>query len=143
MMRVLAATALIVASFLAPAPPARASDADILSLRERIRAAAGAKDRVALDGLLAENFFHQRDGGRTDLRGERVALLVSGEPTIETAAEDELQLVLFGDSTATAMGTSRIRDPETSRLVAYRWLAVYARLEGRWRLAASEAHRAR
>ena len=135
--------ALLVASLLAFAPPAAASDADILSLREHIRAAAAAKDRAALDGLLAENFFHQRDGGRTDLKGERVALLLAGEPSIETADEDELQLVLFGDTAATATGTSRIRDPETSRLVAYRWLAFYARLDGRWRLAASEAHRAR
>ena len=82
--------ALLVASLLAFAPPAAASDADILSLREHIRAAAAAKDRAALDGLLAENFFHQRDGGRTDLKGERVALLLAGEPSIETADEDEL-----------------------------------------------------
>ena len=139
MRRLLAAAALLLALGL----PACASDSDILGLRERIRAAAHAKDRAALEGLLADSFFHQRDGGRTDLRAERIALLVSGEPSIETADEDELQLVLFGEATATATGTSRIRDPETSRLVAYRWLAVYARLDGRWRLAASEAHRAR
>jgi hypothetical protein len=134
---------LAAAVLLALAAPAAAADADILQLRERIRAAAGARDKAALDALLAENFFHQRDGGRTDLKGERVALLASGEPTIETVAEDELQLALFGEAAATATGVSRIRDAETSRLVSYRWLAVYARIDGRWRLAASEAHRAR
>lgn len=125
------------------AGPAFASDADVLALRERVREAAARRDRGALEALLADSFLHVRDGGRIDLKGERVALLASGEPTIETATEDELAIALHGEETATATGVTRIRDPETSRLVAYRWLAVYTRIGGRWRLAASEAHRAR
>lgn len=139
----ISAKAVCVAAAVFWALPATAGDADILGLRERIRAAAASKDRTVLEQMLADNFTHQREGGRTDLKRERIELLVSGEQSIETASEDELVIADYGENTASASGLSRIRDPETSRLVSYRWLAVYARIGGRWRLATSTAHRAR
>src|SRR5215207_10016296 len=72
-----------------PAPNADAAvHAEILGLREKVRIAA-AKDKSALERLYADNFSHIRNSGRMDLRGDRIALLLSGASSIDTAPEDE------------------------------------------------------
>ena len=115
---------------------------EILATREHIRAAAAAKDRAALDALYAEHFNHVRsETGRTDLKGERIDLLLSGESTIETAPEDELTVEVYGPQAAAAFGVSPIKEA-SGRMAAFRWLAVYVRDGDRWRLALSQAGRA-
>jgi ketosteroid isomerase-like protein len=124
------------------APAAGASAAqEILALRERIRAAAAAKDRAALEALYADNFMHMRDSGRADLKAERIALLLAGEPAIETAPEDGLAIQVYGGSTAVATGSSPIRDGATGKPAQFRWVVVYFRGEAGWQVALSQASR--
>jgi hypothetical protein len=115
---------------------------EILDLRERIRAAALARDAAALGVLYADAFRHLRDSGRADLKEDRIALLVKGEPTIETAPDQGVEITLHGGATAIATGTSSVGTPP-GKPVPFRWLAVYVKEDGRWRLALSQASRVR
>lgn len=114
---------------------------EVLELREKLRALIVARDRVALDRLYDPNFVHLRDSGRTDLKAERMKLVLSGEQTIETGAEEGVSVQFFEPSTAIATGVTRIRDPGTGRPTPFRWLVVYAKSEAGWRVAASQASR--
>jgi ketosteroid isomerase-like protein len=127
----------------APRPPATAASAtqEVLALRETIRAAVAKKDKAALEALYLENFMHLRDSGRADLKPERIALLLSGEETIETAPEENVAVHIYGAATAVATGASQIKDPATKRPAAFRWVVVYARGENGWQVALSQASR--
>ena len=114
---------------------------EILALREKIRAAAAAKDKAALQALYLDNFAHLRDSGRVDLKAERIALILSGEPAIETAPEEDVDVRVYGASTASATGGSAIKDPGTGRNVKFRWLVVYVKTDAGWRVALSQASR--
>jgi Domain of unknown function (DUF4440) len=115
--------------------------AEILKLRETIRAAVTAQDRPALERFYADNFSHIRDSGRMDLKGDRIALLLSGASAIETAPEDELEVQSYGSGAAAAIGVSRIVDGGTDRPAPFRWLTVYVRDGAAWRVALSQASR--
>lgn len=139
---VLAAAPLAAAAQTAPRAPSaeRSATQEVLALREHIRAAIAKKDRAALEAAYAENFMHLRDSGRADLKGERIALLLSGEQTIETAPEDGLAVQVYGPSAAVATGASPIREA-AGRTAAFRWLVVYVKGETGWQVAASQASR--
>ena len=124
-----------------PDPAEAALEREILGLREKVRGAVAAKDRAALEALYLDNFSHLRDTGRADLKGERIALLLSGASTIETAPEDQVAVQGYGPSTAAATGLSRIQDPATGRAAPFRWLTVYVKDGGTWRIALSQASR--
>jgi ketosteroid isomerase-like protein len=140
---VLAASSSAAFAQTAPRPPSTAASAtqEVLALREAIRAAIAKKDKAALEALYADNFMHLRDSGRADLKGERIALLLSGEETIETAPENGVAVQVYGTSTAVATGASPIKDAGTGRSAMFRWLAVYVRAEDRWQVALSQASR--
>jgi Domain of unknown function (DUF4440) len=133
------------AAFAQTATPATAAAAsatqEVLALRERIRAAVAKKDKAALEALYADNFMHLRDSGRADLKPERIALLLSGEQTIETAPEEGIAVQVYGPATAVATGASPIKDPATRRAVMFRWVTVYVRGEAGWQVALSQASR--
>ena len=114
---------------------------EILALREKVRTAVAAKDKAALEALYEPNFMHLRDSGRADLKPERIGLLLSGEPTIETAPEEGVSVQAFGPATAVATGVSRIKDPASGRPAAFRWLVVYVKTDSGWRVALSQASR--
>lgn len=116
--------------------------AEILNMREKIRAAVAAKDRAALERFYAENFSHIRDSGRMDLKDDRIALLLSGASTIETAPEDAFSVQSYGPGAAAAIGVSRVTDGATDRAARFRWLTVYVKDGAEWRVALSQASRA-
>jgi len=114
---------------------------DILALRESVRAAVAGKDRATLERLYADNFTHLRETGRADVKGDRITLLLSGEATIETAPEDELDVQVYGPATAAATGVSPVPNAATGKPARFRWLVIYAKDEGGWKVALSQANR--
>jgi Domain of unknown function (DUF4440) len=135
-----AAPSLVLAQSAARAPSSPATH-EVLAVREAVRAAVAKKDKAALEALYAENFMHLRDSGRADLKAERIALLLSGEQTIETAPEDGVAVQHYGPTTAVATGTSQINDPASRRAATFRWLVVYVRADAGWQVALSQASR--
>jgi hypothetical protein len=115
---------------------------EVLAFRERLRAAVTAKNKQALDVAFDENFNHLRDSGRVDLKGERIALLLSGESTIETAPEENMVVQVYEPATAAVIGVSPITDRQTGKTARFRWLTVYVKQAEGWRVALSQASRA-
>jgi hypothetical protein len=118
-----------------------AATQEILDLREKIRTAVAAKDRAVLEALYADNYTHLRDSGRIDLKGDRITLLLSGETTIETAPEEGLTVEVYGPGAAAATGVSPIPDPARKKPAPFRWVVVYAKDQGSWKVALSQASR--
>ncbi len=114
----------------------------MLAVREKIRAAVAAKDRPALQAAYADNFMHLRDSGRVDLKAERIALLLSGESTIETAPEENLNVQFYEPATVAITGVSAIKDRQSGRTTRFRWLTVYVKQADGWKVALSQASRA-
>ena len=114
----------------------------ILEFRDRIKAAVTARDRPTLERLYHDGFMHLRDSGRVDHKADRIALLLSGEVTIETAREEQVVVQTFGPSTAVATGVSAIKD-QAGRPTRFRWLTVFVRdALGGWQVVLSQASRA-
>lgn len=120
-----------------PAPDVAALREDVLRFRESLRRAIEGRDAAALAHAYAENFSHIRDAGRIDLKPERVALLLRGEPAIETAPEENMDVQIFSDCAAVVTGESAVRRER------FRWLTVYVRHAGSWQVAISQATRIR
>ena len=132
----------------APGTAAAQSGADadpaprILEFRDRLKGAVTARDRATLERLYHAGFMHLRDSGRVDHKADRIALLLSGEVTIETAREEQVVVQAFGPATAAATGVSAIKDG-AGRPIRFRWLAVFVKDPlGDWRVAVSQASRA-
>ena len=114
---------------------------EALAFREKVRAAIEAKDKRALDAAYADNFSHLRDSGRVDHKGDRIALLLSGEPTIETAPEENLVVEAFEPATVAVVAVSPVKDRQTGAAPRFRWLTVYIKQADGWRVALSQASR--
>ncbi len=114
---------------------------EALAFREKIRVAIATRDKPALEAAYADNFSHLRDSGRVDHKGERIALLLSGEPTIETAPEENLVVEVFEPATVAVVAVSPVKDRETGQSPRFRWLTVYVKQAGGWKVALSQASR--
>jgi ketosteroid isomerase-like protein len=128
----------------AAAQPAADADAAprILEFRDRIKTAVAARDRATLERLYHDGFMHLRDSGRVDLKQDRIALLLSGDVTIETAREEQVVVNAFGPATVAATGVSALKDG-AGKPARFRWLTVYVKDPlGDWRVAVSQASRA-
>ena len=121
----------------AEAPLAR----EALAFREKVRAAIAAKDRPALETAYADNFSHLRDSGRVDHKGDRIDLLLSGEPTIETGPEENMVVEVFEPATVAVVAVSPVKDRQTGQAPRFRWLTVYVKQADGWKVALSQASR--
>ena len=114
---------------------------EALAFRDKIRAAVAAKDKAMLEAAYAANFTHLRDSGRVDHKGDRIALLLAGESTIETAPEENIVVQVFTPATVAVVGVSPVKDRDTGRSPRFRWLTVYVKQADGWRVALSQASR--
>jgi hypothetical protein len=129
-----------------PSGPARRSPEsplvqEALAFREKIRSAIAAKDRPALEAAYADNFNHLRDSGRIDYKGDRIQLLLSGEPTIESAPEENMVVQVFEPATVAVIAVSPVKDRQTGLFPRFRWLTVYVKQDVGWKVALSQASR--
>ena len=113
---------------------------EIIALRTKLVEAIKQRDRRTLDEIYADDFTHTHASGQVDDKAKRVAALVSGEPTIESAHVNMINVRIYKPNTAVAVGQSTIKDTQQN-LTTYRWTIVYVKLKNRWRVAASQATR--
>ena len=100
------------------------------------------RDRKTLERLYADDFTHTHAVGRVDNKAQRIAALVSGDPTIESAEADGVNIRTYGMTTAIVTGQSTIRSQgENQNSTRYRWIAVYVRRVNRWQIVACQATR--
>ena len=115
-----------------------AIEQQVMAAREAVRTAAAAKDAGKLRALYAADFTHTHTTGKVDGRDARIMSLLAGEPVIELARVEELTIRVLHADTAVLTGRSPIqRSDGGARDV--RWMQVYVRMDGEWKLAASHA----
>jgi len=154
--RILSAAALIIAAILlAPAlhsgasahPPTITSEAqrklisgEVAAFRKEVAAAITAKDAKRLARMYAPSFVHTHGSGKTDGKDARIASLLKGDPTIETAPVADLVIRIPNDWVGIATGVSPIKSDD-GKTYDFRWTAVYVREGMGWHVAASHATR--
>ena len=116
-----------------------AVEQQVMAAREGIRAAVAAKDAAKLRALYAADFTHTHTTGKVDGRAARIVSLLAGEPTIELARVEELTIRVLHADTAVLTGRSPIQRSDGGGTRDVRWMQVFVRAEGEWRLAASQA----
>ena len=122
------------------APPIGPAELEVMRFRQEIVDAVKAKDARRLREIYADGFTHTHGSGKVDGKDARIVSVLAGDPSIEMAPADELSIRIYGD-TAVVTGRSPILNVRENRDYDFRWVAVYVRGAGQWRLAASQATR--
>ena len=116
-----------------------AIEQQVMAARESIRAAVAARDAARLRALYAADFTHTHTSGKVDGRDARIVSLLAGEPTVELARVEELTIRVLHADTAILTGRSPIQRMDGAGTRDVRWMQVYVRADGDWKLAASQA----
>jgi ketosteroid isomerase-like protein len=114
---------------------------EVLAARDALAAATQAKDAVRLKALYTDDFTHTHGSGKVDGRDQRIASLLTAEPTIEMAHPDELVVHSYNGNTAIVRGKSPILNMRENQFYQFRWLQTYVRTPTGWKLAVSQATR--
>lgn len=114
---------------------------EVEAFREFIRQAIAKRDVKILRRIYADSFTHTHGSGRIDGKDTRIVSVLAGDPVIETAPAEELLYRVFGDHTIIVTGRSPILNVKENRNHDFRWITVYVKVEGDWRIAASQATR--
>ena len=125
----------------ASSQPIGPMELEIIQFRQAIVDAVKAKDAARLREIYADGFTHTHGSGKVDGKDTRIVAVLAGDPSIEMAPADELSIRAFGADTAIVTGRSPILNVRENRDYDFRWIAVYVRVAGEWRLAASQATR--
>lgn len=111
---------------------------EITTLRQRLVAAIKQRDKKTLESLYAADFTHTHASGQVDDKSKRIAALLLGEPTIESAEVNEINIRVYGKTTAVAVGQSTVKNKDGSQ-AKYRWTTVYFKTKNNWQIVASQA----
>lgn len=122
------------------APPIGPAELEIIQFRQEIVDAVKAKNARRLREIYADGFTHTHGSGKVDGKDARIVSVLAGDPSIEMAPADELSIRVYGD-TAVVIGRSPILNVRENRDDDFRWITVYVKVAGQWRLAASQATR--
>ena len=122
-----------------PQPPVEVEQ-ELKAFRAAMKAAMEAKDAAKLKAMYTDTFTHTHGSGKIDGRDARVISLLTGDPVVEDAPVSELMVRVHGE-TAILSGRSPILNKAENKTYDFRWLQVYVREGGVWKLAASQATR--
>lgn len=114
---------------------------EVLQFREELKGAVDRKDVVRLRAMYADSFTHTHGSGKMDGKDARIVALLAGDPAIENAPVEELSTRVFGADTVIVTGKSPILNKQENKHYDFRWIAVYVKAGGAWKLAASQATR--
>ena len=112
---------------------------EITMLRQKLVEAIERREKKTLESLYAADFTHTQASGQVDDKSKRIAALISGDMTIESANVDEINIRFYGKQTAIAIGQSTIKNKDET--IKYRWTLVYVKPDKKWQIAASQATR--
>jgi hypothetical protein len=122
----------------APAPDLNAVRRELDAFRNDLKRAADAGDIARLRSLIADTFTHKRASGRIDDKEGRIITLLTREPAIETGLVLDDWLSLRGADSAILTARSPLLNRDENRTYDVRWMQVFTKIAGRWRLASSE-----
>lgn len=137
---ILAASATISAQALTQDPKAVQ---EIEAIERQVTDALARRDRVALEGLLAEGFTFIHASGQLDSRKQYLDLAASGALTrqqVEVERNNE-PVRIYDGNTAIRISRPLFRFRQENRESRLRNTVVYVKLAGRWQLATSQSTR--
>ncbi|MDB5381396.1 MAG: hypothetical protein JWO26_1028 [Rhodospirillales bacterium] len=114
---------------------------EVLAFRGNFVTLIANRDAARLRDMFTTSFTHTHGSGQVDGRDARVGQLLSGEPSIETAAAGDMSVRVLSRDTVILSAVSPIMNTSAGRSYGFRWMQVYVRLGGAWHLAASQATR--
>ena len=138
----LASIALICAVFavvLLPSPGLAADDRVALLELDKRYFAAIAGDWVALDTILADEFFYNTASGASLPKAALIAYLKTGAVVLGNSSSEDKQVQLYRD-VGLVTGVTRVKVTLNGeeRLIASRYLHVWSRQSGDWKLVARQ-----
>jgi len=119
-----------------------AAEADVLRADDRRFEAMRTKDWTALDAALADDMTYVHSTARLESKAEHIQNLRAGKPHYRGIAPRDRRARVLGD-VGIVDGVSEMhveRDGKEQRFTV-RYLAVYARRAGEWRLIAWQSTR--
>ena len=122
----------------APTPDLNAVRRELDAFRNDLKRAVDAGDIGRLRSLIADTFTHKRASGRIDDKEGRIITLLTREPAIETGLVLDDWLSLRGPDTAILTARSPLLNRDENRTYDVRWMQVFTKIAGRWRLTSSE-----
>ena len=120
----------------APAPDLNAARRELDAFRNDLKRAAEIGDIARLRALIADTFTHTRASGKIDDKETRIIALLAREPAIETGLVLDDWLSLRG-AEAVLTARSPLLNRDENRTYDVRWMQVFTKTAGRWRLASS------
>jgi hypothetical protein len=112
---------------------------ELLAVERRYDAALLSADMVALEGILAEQFFLNDFMGGVVLRSELLRYLGTGELKFNSIEPHDLSARHHGDTgLVTGWTEMKAQLQETGSEVKSRFLHVYVKEAGTWRLLAAQ-----
>jgi uncharacterized protein (TIGR02246 family) len=130
-------------TLMALAADSKLGEVEAVRQAERAWAQAALKgDAAALDKILADDMTHTHGGGRTESKAQFLEAIRSGAQKYEAIDYDEIKVRVYG-STAIVTSEPNIRTvnsgvPSSSHS---RFLHVYVKQGGAWRLVAHQSTR--
>lgn len=105
--------------------------------RERIQAQVNA-DAVALDRIYADDFIGVGPSGTVRTKKEVLSDFTSGSLKFQSITTDDVQIRVYGDA-AVETGLSTMKGQDAGEVVPEqnRFMRVWIKQEGRWRLVAN------
>jgi len=122
-------------------PEQAAVEQEVLAFRKALVEAVAAKDAAKLAALYHDSFTHTHGSGKMDPKDTRLVSVLTGDPVIEDAPVEELNLRVIAPTAAIVTGKSPIRSLADGKTYDFRWIAIYAKGPTGWQLAASQATR--
>ena len=114
--------------------------ATLKALEEKWASAQVKGDTAAMQALLADSFVYTDIEGGTKTKAEMIREIKAGTLKIETAAVDDVKVMLYGDA---AVVTGRWKGKGTENGKPFddieRWTDTWVRVKGQWRCVASQS----
>ena len=124
-----------------PAPPSLDLNAvrrELDAFRNDLKRAAETGDIARLRVLIADTFTHTSASGKIDNKEARIITLLAREPAIENGLVLDEWLSLRGSDTAILTARSPLLNRDENRTYDVRWMQVFTKISGRWKLSASQ-----
>ncbi|MBX9602466.1 MAG: nuclear transport factor 2 family protein [Bryobacteraceae bacterium] len=130
------------AIFLAGALMAGSVADEIMAAEQAWARAAIAADAAALDRLLAADLRYSHTDGKFDTKADFLRLLREGSMKYEQAEVEEIRVRPFGSAAVSEM-VMKLKVIRGGRAAEFRArvLRVWAKVDGRWQLAAHQSAR--
>lgn len=119
-----------------------AAEADVLRADDRRFEAMRNEDWAALDAVLADDLSYVHSSARLETKKEHLANLRAGKPHYRGIAPRERHARVHGDvGIVTGVSEMHVENTGKEQRFTVRYLAVYAKTGGQWRMLAWQSTR--